>query len=297
MVGAREVGAPKQGTTKRKRQDEEDDCVDEEDNLNDETTANAIMGPSGSTRATSTVSSVPPSASMTDLQTILPAPKNSVQNHRVITLSGVQRGLTDLRTTVEELSAAFQILSSENMMLRGWMETLMVLKDQMSVSVPALEAELRGLRQGMELEQMKSEIRSLHGEMASMSVNFAELGPERDSEDEEGDEANSLPAAHHPAPADVYDGVTVQGPRSSMYVAPTDFRQRTERAAMARLATVTSGTSLGCDDGDSPAPMPTTAISPVTTATSNISVTSPIAAHLLKSGLTPIDPSQSGKTF
>jgi hypothetical protein len=269
MVGAREVGAPKQGTTKRKRQDEEDDCVDEEDNLNDETTANAIMGPSGSTRATSTVSSVPPSASMTDLQTILPAPKNSVQNHRVITLSGVQRGLTDLRTTVEELSAAFQILSSENMMLRGWMETLMVLKDQMSVSVPALEAELRGLRQGMELEQMKSEIRSLHGEMASMSVN----------------------------PADVYDGVTVQGPRSSMYIAPTDFRQRTERAAMARLATVTSGTSLGCDDGDSPAPMPTTAISPVTTATSNISVTSPIAAHLLKSGLTPIDPSQSGKTF
>jgi RNA polymerase-interacting CarD/CdnL/TRCF family regulator len=47
-------------------------------------------------------------------------------------------------------------------MLCSSLEVLQMLKEKMVVSVPVLEAEMRGLRNGMELEKTKEEVEIAH---------------------------------------------------------------------------------------------------------------------------------------
>lgn len=58
-------------------------------------------------------------------------------------------------------------LMSEVVMLQGWVEVVMTLKEDMLVHVPALQAELRGLRNGMDLERVKGVVATLQTELAN----------------------------------------------------------------------------------------------------------------------------------
>jgi hypothetical protein len=95
------------------------------------------------------------------------------QMGRTPTVGGLQRELTDLWTLVTAVSATQDTLLSEVTMLRGWMEVLMTLKDDMLVKVPELQAEMRGLRNGMELERMKGEVAALQRELAATKAHLA----------------------------------------------------------------------------------------------------------------------------
>jgi hypothetical protein len=83
----------------------------------------------------------------------------------VPSLGGLQRELHDLKQVVLKLSENQEQLLHENMMLRGSVEVLLALKDKMLVSIPALEAKMRGLRSGMEWEKMKQQMASLRSEV------------------------------------------------------------------------------------------------------------------------------------
>lgn len=238
-----------------------------------------------------------------------PSSDTSLPNNRTITLGGVQQGLSDLRMTVAELSSAFTIVSTENVMLRGWVETLMVLKEQMTVTVPALQAELQGLREGMELEKMRSQVTRLQEELASATVRIAKLEMERNSdEDDEDEDEDPIPAAPHRAPAERHAGITVQGPRSSMYVSPADFRMRTQKASVMLAAEYQEASSPSDPPVPlSPIPMTTALQSPVIRPTPatvpvipspllNIAVSLPPSAASPNTGSTTMDPLPSGSS-
>ena len=62
----------------------------------------------------------------------------------------------------------------------------MTLKDKMLVSIPELQAEMRGLRTGMELEKMKGEMTSLKMQLATANtrpVQFEQVSSSGDEED------------------------------------------------------------------------------------------------------------------
>ena len=78
-----------------------------------------------------------------------------------------------------------ETLFNENAALRGWVEVLMTLKDKMLVSIPELQAEMRGLRTGMELEKMKCEMTSLKTQLATANTRLAQFEQVSSSGDEE----------------------------------------------------------------------------------------------------------------
>jgi hypothetical protein len=82
------------------------------------------------------------------------------------TIIGLQRELHGLKSTVATLRANHDKLVKEVIMLRGGVEVLMALKEDMLVNVPALKAEMRGLRDEMELEMMKAAVVALQHELA-----------------------------------------------------------------------------------------------------------------------------------
>jgi hypothetical protein len=64
----------------------------------------------------------------------------------------------------------------------------MALKDKMGVSVPELQAEMKGLWDGMELEKMKRDMPSLREQMAKTSGHMAQFEDSSSSDDsDEGD--------------------------------------------------------------------------------------------------------------
>jgi hypothetical protein len=77
------------------------------------------------------------------------------------TVTALQWELQDLHLVVSNLAESQEKLQQENVMLRGWIEVMQSLKEKMAVSVPALEAEMRGMRNGMELEKTKQEVTTL----------------------------------------------------------------------------------------------------------------------------------------
>jgi len=76
---------------------------------------------------------------------------------------------------VNNLVNSKQELRQENIMLWGWFEVLLALKDKMMVTVPALEAEMRGLRNGMDLEKMKAEVEMLRKQLAQANGHLGRL--------------------------------------------------------------------------------------------------------------------------
>ena len=51
-------------------------------------------------------------------------------------------------------------------MLWGWFEVLLALKNKMMVTMLVLEAEMRGLQNGMDLEKMKAKVEMLRKQLA-----------------------------------------------------------------------------------------------------------------------------------
>jgi len=84
----------------------------------------------------------------------------------VPTIASLQSELADLKRIVNNLVNSKQELWQENIMLRGWFEVLLALKNKMMVTVPVLEAEMRGLHNGMDLEKTKAEVEMLRKQLA-----------------------------------------------------------------------------------------------------------------------------------
>jgi len=65
------------------------------------------------------------------------------------------------------------------------------------VAVPALEAEMRGLRDGMELEKMKSDVNRLWVKLGQADVQLAQLEISTSSEEEEEEDDDEDEASDH----------------------------------------------------------------------------------------------------
>jgi len=100
---------------------------------------------------------------LTPLAGLHPA-ANSKAN--VPTIASLQSELANLKRMVNNLINSEQELWQENIMLQGWFEVLLALKDKMMVTMPGLEAEMRGLWNGMDLEKMKGEVEMLGKQLA-----------------------------------------------------------------------------------------------------------------------------------
>jgi outer membrane murein-binding lipoprotein Lpp len=85
------------------------------------------------------------------------------------TIVGLQRELHGLKSTVATLTANHAKLAKEVMMLRGAVEVLMVLKEDMLVNVPALTAGMSRLRDEMDLEMMKAAVVAMQHELARVN--------------------------------------------------------------------------------------------------------------------------------
>ena len=59
----------------------------------------------------------------------------------------------------------------------------MALKDNMAITVPALKADMTGLRNGMELERMRAQISVLASELAATKSQLAEFEDESGGRD------------------------------------------------------------------------------------------------------------------
>jgi len=84
----------------------------------------------------------------------------------VPTIASLQSELANLKRMVNSLVDSKQELWQENIMLWGWFEVLLALKDKMMVTVLVLEAEMRGLWNGMDLEKMKAKMEMLRKQLA-----------------------------------------------------------------------------------------------------------------------------------
>ena len=76
----------------------------------------------------------------------------------VSTIASLQSELANLKRMVNNLVDSKQELQQENIMLQGWSKVLLALKNKMMVTMPVLEAEMRGLQNGMDLEKTKAEV-------------------------------------------------------------------------------------------------------------------------------------------
>jgi hypothetical protein len=90
-----------------------------------------------------------------------------------------------------------------------------MLKEKMLVSVPALEAEMRGLRNGMELEKTKEEVEILHAQLEAMNRRLAQFEDEESSGEESEEVEDS--ETNRQAP------VQINLRKSSMFVTPANF--------------------------------------------------------------------------
>ena len=139
---------------------------------------------------------------------------SSTKIGRTPTLGGLQRELNDLRSLMTTVLSNQEQMSNDLTMVRGWCEVLIMLKDQMIVSVPALQAEMTGLRNGMELERMKSHIATLDANLSATKTRLAQFEDETTDDDED---THQLPQDDPP--------LHISLPKSSMYVPPNVMRQ------------------------------------------------------------------------
>jgi hypothetical protein len=107
-------------------------------------------------------------------------------------------------------------LQSENVMLHGWFEVLLALKDQMLVTVPALQVEIRGLSNGMALEKMRQEVSTLQSQLLTTNSHLSQVKEDSSSSEDENDK-ESASAAHVP--------LFINMLKSSMFVHPSQLWQ------------------------------------------------------------------------
>lgn len=131
------------------------------------------------------------------------------QNMRVPTIAGLQREVGDLKHIVNQMSGNHESLYQDNVKLRESVDALLGWKEKIMVSVPALEAEMRGLRNGMEWEKIRQEMASLRSELANTKERLATYEGDTTTEDEDNDDLPPL---------------EINVPKSSMYVDPRQMR-------------------------------------------------------------------------
>jgi hypothetical protein len=186
-----------------------------EETANEETEAKSIP------LSTVTPNTAPPSVG--------PGPSSTQVSHAP-TVGSLHRELTDLQTKVVILASDQAKLCDDNVMLCGWVEVLMGLKDKMMVSVPELQAEMKGLRDGMELEKMKRDMTSLREQMAKTNGRMAQFEDSSSGDDsDEGDKKE----------ADMAVNLVGTLPTSSMFVHPSLLGQSSQSGTP--LATRDSG--------------------------------------------------------
>jgi len=144
--------------------------------------------------------------------------KSSTKMLRTPTLGGLQRELNDLRSQMKTVLSNQDEIMRDLVLVRGWFEVLTALKDDMAITVPALKAEMTGLRNGMELERMKAQIAVLASELAATKSQLAEF------EDESGDEDEHHHNPLQDAPPQGAPPSHLGMPTSSMYVPPDRMR-------------------------------------------------------------------------
>jgi hypothetical protein len=150
---------------------------------------------------------------------------NVVKTTRVPTIAGLQREVHDLKTLISNLTNGQQELRQDNLMLRGWFEVLLPLKEKMMVDVPVLQAEMRGLTDAMELEKLKSEIKMLRPQLRQANARLSQLEVETTSEEDEEDDKD---VDHQPQ--DQRTTLKIQLPKSSMFVNPAQSRHSIRRS-------------------------------------------------------------------
>jgi len=89
------------------------------------------------------------------------------------------------------------------------------------VAVLALEAEMRGLRDGMELEKMKSDVNRLRVELGQADIRLAQLEISTSSKEEEEEDDDEDEASDHQQ--DVHKQLNIHLPNSSMFVHPAQL--------------------------------------------------------------------------
>jgi len=92
----------------------------------------------------------------------------------------------------------------------------------MIVAVPALEAEMRGLQDGMELEKMKSDVNRLWVQLGQADIQLAQLEISTSSEEEEEEDDNDNEASDHQQ--DVHKQLNIHLLNSSMFVHPAQLQ-------------------------------------------------------------------------
>jgi hypothetical protein len=105
-------------------------------------------------------------------------------------VGGLQISFGELCSSVKTLENKVKALVSENLMMKGWMETMMVTKEKMLVMLPALQREMQVFWDGMELQQLWVEVQHLECEVANAQVHSAELeATDSNGNDDGNDEA------------------------------------------------------------------------------------------------------------
>jgi hypothetical protein len=130
-------------------------------------------------------------------------------------LGALQQEVTDLRQLVAKMNDNNERLYQDNLKLRESVGVLLGWKEEMIARVPALEAEMRGLRNGMEWEKMRQDMASLRSELATTKHRLAEFEADTSEDDEDEGEKRVEEEA---APLEI------NLPRSSMFVHPSEMR-------------------------------------------------------------------------
>jgi hypothetical protein len=172
------------------------------------------------------------------LETEAPSPLATTAGHpvpgRIPTVTGLQREVQDLRALMATLMANQEKLMNDNIMMRGWVEVLMELKEAMLVSVPALQAELRGLSTGMELERMKAEVAALQNQLAHTNARLSQS--HRGGLSEDGSASGTRSSSEHETPEEAPAPFSLDVPTSSMFVPPSELRESSRGTASVEMA-------------------------------------------------------------
>ena len=130
-------------------------------------------------------------------------------------------------------------LENENVLMHGLLEGLMALKDKMLVSVPVLQAELRGLRNGMELERMKAEVAVLQANIANTHACLSQVQLCGSSSSSSSDINSSDSSSSAEATEEDAAPLMFNLPRSSMFVHPSQLRESRRATPLVQAAVVT----------------------------------------------------------
>jgi len=121
-----------------------------------------------------------------------------------------------MKCVVKNITDSNQAHREENALLCEWFEVLLPLKEKMMVAVPALEAEMRGLQDGMELEKMKGDVNRLWVELGQADVRLAQLEISTSSEEEEEEDDDEDEVSDHRQ--DVHKQLNIHLLNSSVFI-------------------------------------------------------------------------------